>query len=95
MDLKKEYIKMRNSGKYELDFFFTYYLSRGGEVKDPSEFTEAFIYTHTEHPSPPGFPPIKIRTGEINREEVLNYMDGVFKLTVLKDKQGQFLKVVE
>lgn len=86
---------MRNSGKYELDFFFKYYLSNGGVVKDPNEFTENFLYTHIEHPSPPGFSSIRMRNGEVDRERVLNYMDGVFELAILMSKEKQFLKVIE
>jgi hypothetical protein len=86
---------MRNSGKYELDFFFNYYLSKGGMVTDPGEFTENFVYIHMVQPTPPGFPEMKIRTGEIDRQAVLNHMDTVFDLTILVDKEGQFKKVVE
>lgn len=86
---------MRNSGKYELDFFFNYYLSKGGIVNDPNEFTETFLYTHTQPPTPPGFPPIKIRDGEVDRASVLNFLDGVFGLVILSNKDGQFLKIVE
>jgi hypothetical protein len=95
MDFKREYIKMRNSGKYELNFFYNYYLSKGGKVTDPGEFTEHFVYTHTIHPTPANYPPIKIRNGEIDREEVLNHMDRVFELVILKDKENNFIKVVE
>lgn len=95
MDFKKEYIKMRNSGKYELEFFYQYYLSKGGVMTDPNEFTEHFMFTHTLQPTPPGFPPMKIRTGEIDRQAVLNHMDGVFDLMILNDKDGNFLKVVQ
>jgi hypothetical protein len=95
MDYKNAYIKMRNSGKYELDFFFNYYLSKGGLVNDPNEFTETFLYTHVHHPTPPGFPPIKMRDGEVDRESVLSFLDGVFELTILKNREGKFLKVVE
>lgn len=86
---------MRNSGKYELDFFFNYYLSKGGVVNDPNEFTETFLYTHIHHPTPSGFHPIKMRDGEVDRESVLSFLDGVFGLTILKNKEGKFLKVVE
>jgi len=86
---------MRNSGEYNLQFFFDYYLGNGGKLTEPGEFTENFLYTHVEHPSPPGFPPIKMRTGEIDRQAVLNHMDTVFELTILNDKEGQFKKVVQ
>ncbi len=95
MDYKRAYIDMRNSGKYDLQFFFDYYLSEGGKETDPAEFTETFLYTHTIHPTPPGFPTMKMRTGEIDRQAVLNHMDTVFELTILSDKEGQFIKVIE
>ncbi len=95
MDYKKEYIKMRNEGKFELNFFFNYYLSRGGKMTDPHEFTEHFMYTHTMQPTPPGFPQMKMRTGETDRSAIIDHMDGVFGLTVLMNKDGNLIKVVE
>lgn len=95
MDFKGEYIEMRNSGKYDLQFFFNYYLSKGGKLIDPGEFTENFVYTHMVQPTPPGFPEMKMRTGEIDRQSVLNHMDSVFELTILVDKEGKFIKVVK
>lgn len=94
-DFKKEYIKMRNDGRYELEFFYNYFLSKVAVAVDPNEFTEKFLYTHTEQPTPPGYPNIIMRTGEIDRESVLNHMDGVFELTILNNKEGQFIKVVQ
>lgn len=95
MDFKRRYIDMRNSGEYNLQFFFDYYLSEGGKVTTPDEFVETFLYTHTKHPTPPGFPEMKVRTGEIDRQAVLNHLDTVFELTILVDKEGQFKKVIE
>ena len=95
MDYKRAYIDMRNSEKYNLQFFFDYYLGNGGKVTDPGEFTETFLYTHQVQPTPPGFPEMKIRVGEIDRQAVLNHMDTVFGLTILNDKEGKFIKVIE
>ncbi len=94
-DFKKEYIQMRNDERYELEFFYHYYLSKGGKVVDTNEFTEKFLFIHTEQPTPPGYPKIIMRTGEIDRQLVLNYLDGVFELTILNNKEGKFLKVVK
>lgn len=95
MDFKKQYIKMRNAGKYELEFFYNYYISKGGMMTDPNEFTENFMFTHTIQPTPPGFPQMKIRSGEIDRQAVLIHMDSVFDLMILSDKDGNFIKVIQ
>lgn len=86
---------MRNLGSYDLGFFYNYYLSKGGVVTDPDEFTERFMFTHMEQQMPAGYPPMKVRTGEIDREMVLEYLDYAFGLMVLKDKDGKFIKVIE
>jgi hypothetical protein len=95
MDFKKEYIKMRNSGKYELDFFFNYYISKGGIINDPNEFTETFLYAHEIIPTPPGFPEMKRRVVEVDRQAILNHMDSVFELQILIDRNNNFIKIVE
>jgi hypothetical protein len=94
-DFKKEYITMRNEKRYEIEFFYDYYLSKGGKVVDPNEFTEKFVFTHIEQPTIPGYPKVVMRTGEIDRQEVLNFLDGEFRLTILNDRIGNFLKIVE
>lgn len=86
---------MRNSKHYDLEFFYNYFLHKGGKPIDPDEFTEKFVFTHTKQPTPPGYPPIIMRTGEVDRDSVLNFLDGVFKLTILNDKKGNFIKVVQ
>lgn len=95
MDFKREYIRMRNLKSYDLGFFYHYYISKGGAMSDPDEFTETFMFTHMEQQMPAGYPPMKVRTGEIDREMVLKYMDYTFGLSILEDKDGQFIKVVE
>lgn len=90
MDFKNRYIVMRNKKEYNLDFFFNYYLSQGGKVKDGNEFVELFLYTHQIFPNG-----MKMVTGEIDKQEVLKHMDGVFGLTTVFDNHGNFVKVVE
>lgn len=95
IDFKREYIKMRNSKQYELEFFYNYFISKVGIAVDPNEFTEKFLYTHIDQQTPPGYPKITMRTGEVDRNSVLSFLDGVFQLTILNDKEGNFIKVVE
>lgn len=86
---------MRNSKQYELEFFYNYFISKVNIQIDPNEFTEKFLYTHIEQPTLPGYPKITMRTGEVDRNSVLNFLDGVFELTILNDKEGNFIKVVQ
>lgn len=37
-----EYIKMRNSGKYNINWFYEYYISKGGKSIDISKFSMVF-----------------------------------------------------
>lgn len=93
-NFKKRYLEMRNDGKYDLQFFFEYYLSKGGLIKDGNEFTEYFMYTHENMQTPPGYPPIRVRAGEVDRKSVLNFLDGVFGITILSDKEGNLIKAI-
>lgn len=95
MDFKQEYIRMRNLKSYDLGFFYRYYLSKGGKMTDPDEFTETFMFTHMKQQMPAGYPSMRMRTGEIDRDKILDFMDYTFGLSILKDKEGQFIKVVE
>lgn len=90
--LKKEYIAMRNSGKYNIPFFFKYYRDKGGYVTDINQFSEHFLYGAISHPMLTG---AFVRQGEVDRNEVLRHMDTIFNLTVLFNEVGEFVKVVE
>lgn len=94
MDFKERYIKMRNEKQYDLQFFYDYYISKGGLLSNPDEFTEHFLYIHEVFPTPAGFPSIKRIVGEIDRQAILGHMDTVFGLTILEDKEFNFIKVV-
>lgn len=93
MSLKDEYIRMRNKKEYNLDFFFKYYLEKGGKITNPNDFTERFLFTHMEQPTFHG-QSVLMRTGEVDKQEVIRHMDGVFGLSILEDKDGNFIKVV-
>lgn len=98
MNYKEEYIKMRNEKRYDLNFFYNYYLSEGGKLTDPNQFTEAFIYnlvkqTVMVHPAQPP-QEFWVKAGERDKNEILAYMDRKFGVTILEDKDKQFIKVV-
>lgn len=92
MDFKKEYIKMRNEGKYDINFFYKYYISQGGKMTDPQQFTQNFLNKLVQHPMMHG---MMINEGERDKEAIKAHLDNVFELTILTDKQGKFIKVVE
>ena len=41
---KQEYIKMRESGKYDVNWFYEYYLSNGGKSIDLQTFSYLFQF---------------------------------------------------
>ncbi len=94
-EFRDRYIQMRNEKKYDLQFFYDYYLSEGGKVTDGDDFMEIFLYNFIEQPMPPGFPPMRVRTGEVDKQTILDYLDGVFNVVVINDKDGNFLKAVD
>ncbi len=94
MDYKEQYIKMRNEGEYDLNFFYNYYLSQGGSVTDTQDFSEYFLYDLDRQQLHPMLDPVIVRVGSKDRQSILNYLDSVFELTILNDKDNQFIKVV-
>lgn len=41
-NMKEDYLKMRNSGKYSINWFYKYFLENGGKQMDIQEFNMAF-----------------------------------------------------
>ena len=42
--MKQEYIKMRNSSKYDVNWFYKYYLNSGGKRIDLKTFSSLFQF---------------------------------------------------
>lgn len=42
--MKQEYIKMRNSGNYSVNWFYKYYLNNGGQIIDLKTFGSLFQF---------------------------------------------------
>jgi hypothetical protein len=77
-ELKKEYIKMRNNNKFDSNWFYQYYLEKGGLYVDVNNFQMLF------------------RTITMNGiNDVLNFIDKSFGLTILFNKENKVIKVVE
>lgn len=93
-NFKERYVKMRNEGKYDLQFFFNYYLSKGGKLRDPEQFVDNFLYEYVEQQVHPAAPPMRIRTGERDKQAILNHLDGVFEVNILTDSRGNFIKAI-
>ena len=89
--LKQEYIKMRNSGKWNLQWFYKYFLENGGKLSQ-HDFYENFQYEREK---------IRVAGGFIeNRQErdlqpIIAHLDKKFELTMLFNNNGEFIKVVE
>jgi hypothetical protein len=78
IELKKEYIKMRNNNKFDSNWFYQYYLEKGGLPIDVNTFQMLF------------------QTRTINGiDEILNFIDKAFGLTLVINKENKVIKVVE
>ncbi len=89
----QDYIKMRNSQKIDNNWLWKYYKQEGGKLNNPQEFLQHF-YTETA--------PVMVNgmyfgeeTKNRDLSEFFNDMDRKFKLNILCDKEGKFMKVVE
>lgn len=83
---------MRNSQKLNNNWLWEYYKQNGGKLNDPQQFIDLFYY--------------EIQTVEMGGQifeqrtnrDLSNFfpcMDIKFKLQILCDKEGKFIKVVE
>lgn len=84
MDLKQEYIKMRLNGVYNDTWFFNYYLSQGGTVKDIQRFSILFLKYSTN-------------TFENHQDInfILGYLDDKYKLTLVQDVHNKIIKIMQ
>ena len=83
----QEYINMRNSKNFDLNVFWKMYKSEGGILQNPQEFMNQFLH-ETQN-----LGGMEIRTKR-DRDTILNDIDVKLGLTILFDKNGQFIKIV-
>lgn len=84
----QEYIDMRNSKQFNLQIFWKMYQSEGGVLKNPQDFSNHFLHEVQDLGNG-----MKVRVNR-DRDAILNGVDTKLELTILYDKQGQFLGVV-
>lgn len=81
---------MRNSSKWDLKWFYKYFLENGGNLSQ-YDFYDNFQFEVEK---------IKVAGGYVeNRRErdlqpIIAHLDRKFELTMLFDKSGEFIKVV-
>lgn len=71
----EDYIKMRNSGRYDLNWFYRHYLENASKHIDIDTFSRIF--------------------NMVDLNNILEHLDRKFKLNVITDRNGNFIKVVE
>lgn len=88
--MREQYLKMRNSNRYDMNWFYSYFKDKGGKAT-PEEFELAFRMKKVTH----NFAGQKIDTME-NRDikEILEELDRKFEVAILTDKTGKFIKAL-
>jgi hypothetical protein len=71
----EQYIKMRNSGRYDINWFYKHYLENADKHIDINTFSMIF--------------------NSVDLNNILQHIDRKFKLNVITDANGNFIKVVE
>jgi hypothetical protein len=71
----EQYIKMRNSGRYDINWFYKHYLENADKHIDINTFSMIF--------------------NSVDLNNILQHIDRKFKLNVITDSNGNFIKVVE
>lgn len=89
--MKESYIAMRNSGNLDINWFYKYYTQEKGKI-DPQVFFDNFEYEIQKIQVPGGY--IENRVPR-NKEHIIEHLDKKFELTLLFNKEGAFVKVVE
>jgi hypothetical protein len=90
--MKEQYIQMRNKQELDNRFLWNYYKEQGGKMQNPNEFLNYLLYTE-ENIEMQGFVVGK-KTVLRDFTPILNYLDKQFNLTVLYNKDGNFIKVI-
>lgn len=91
MELRKQYIQMRNTGQITPEWFYRYFTEQGGKAT-PEKFFDNFFYIVTKVPVPGGFVENRVPR---DKAPIIDHLDKKFELTLLFNKEGAFVKVVE
>lgn len=71
--MKEEYIKIRNTRQYDVNWFYKYFRENGGRNVDINQFAQAINF--------------------VNIENMLDFLDHKFNLTVVYNSNGEFIRV--
>ena len=71
--MKEEYIKIRNTRQYDVNWFCKYFRENGGRNVDINQFAQAINF--------------------VNIENMLDFLDHKFNLTVVYNSNGEFIRV--
>lgn len=71
--MKEEYIKIRNTRQYDVNWFYKYFRENGGKNVDINQFAQAINF--------------------VNIENMLDFLDHKFNLTVVYNSNGEFIRV--
>lgn len=89
--MKAKYIAMRNAKKVDINWFYQYYLQEKGPI-EPQLFFDTFEYEVQRIPVPGGFVENRVPR---DKAPIIDHLDKKFELTLLFNKEGAFVKVVE
>lgn len=85
--LLKEYIEMRNKQSFDLNVFWKIYQDSGGKLKNPQDFAKHFL---NQVKMVDGMEIIIAR----DKNQIISGMDSKLGLSILYDKNNNFIKVV-
>jgi hypothetical protein len=93
MDLRQEYIKMRNSQRLNNTWLWSYYKSKGGLLQDQQEFINNFYFI--QEPIMFGGELVGYKKTQRDLSSFFEDMDVVFGVTSLWSKDGNFIKILD
>lgn len=89
--MKAKYIAMRNAKRVDINWFYQYYVQEKGPI-EPQLFIDNFEYEIQRIPVPGGYVENRIPR---DKAPIIEHLDKKFELTLLFNKEGAFVKVVE
>jgi hypothetical protein len=72
--VKEQYINMRNTGNFQVEWFYNYFVDNGGSRINFVTFSRLF--------------------SSCDLNQIVEFLDKKFNLTLLFDARGNFVKVV-
>lgn len=72
--MREEYIKIRNTKQYDVNWFYNYFMENGGKNTNINQFAQAINF--------------------INLDNMLDFLDHKFNVTVVYGSDGRFIRVV-